>query len=684
MTSRKTVRRMLWGGALSAAVAIAGLFPGQTTYAGTATTIAVDTASNAGAVNPFAWAVGAPDKRTWWAGNATLQTRIGDAKIKLVRVNPIQILTYNGRDPYPSSNTWNFAGMDAILNTIFDAGAEPLFVLAGFPAGVAHTRDANGAITSADWTEYAKFMKEVVKRYNTDLALGSGKKVRYWELWNEPFVEEDGKFRNNGAYKTFAQTVGNAMKLQDASIKLIGAVHSNWDDGAAGTDAQAGNGLLSYAAKNLESQIDLISWHNYGPSPVSVTDADRMTYTKKNYQDDVASVKAGGPGNVFKSPSGKLYGAALTEYNISHQPGGTAYDLKYHNEFGAVYLASAIVNAMKGGADIFANYNLAETGGNLLGLLNNTDYSPYKPYYTYQLFGNRMGSQKLAATKTGTDDNLEFVSSKDPATGKTYLIVVNKNTSTGAGATHDLTVQLQNAASSSGTVNVWKLDASTNPTASTTLTYSGGNFAYSVGPMSVVAFEVVPGSGGGTTPLFSNGFESADAPPTWLDTLDGSQNVTGYTAGTNPECSPRQEQPRTGIATLMFSGTDNSATVSYAKCKIFAVNIPITASTKLGYWLYPQTDNARYAAIDFVTTDGTTLRDSGLLDYDGHGVHPNGGHGGAIPLNAWTPIKINIGTAPGLVGKTIDRILVNYDRPASTGQYRGYIDDLVITNGTLP
>ncbi|MFC5531243.1 GH39 family glycosyl hydrolase [Cohnella yongneupensis] len=664
MGSRKRARGMA-GALLTAAMGLALLFPASLSFAGTATTITVDTASNAGTVNPFVWGSGAPDKYTWWAGNAALKTRISDAKIKLVRVNPIQNMLYNGRDPYPSANNFALTDMDAILNTIFDAGAQPLFVIAGFPAGVPNTRDGTGLITSANWTEYANFMKGVVKRYNTDHVLGASRTIRYWELWNEPTIEGDGKFASQADYKTFAQTVGNAMKTQDSTIKLVGPADA-WSD-------LSSTGYVSYAAKQLESQVDILSWHDYGPDPTQ-SDATRLAWTKPHYQDNIATVKSGGTGNIFKGPSGKLYGAAITEYNMSHQDGGSAYNAKYHNIFNAVYTASSVVNAMKGNADIFTSYNLAETGTNLLGLLDNTSYSPYKPYYAIHLFGNHFGDRKL--TGAGGATNLEFVASKDTATGKTFVIAVNKD----ASVTYDATVQLQNIASATGTVNVWKLDASTNPTSSTSLAYSGSQFVYSIAPMTVVAFEVTPGSGGGTT-LFSNGFESTDAAPTWLDTLDGSQNVTGYTAGTNPECSPRLEAPHAGAATLMFSGTDNSATASYAKCKVFDVNIPITSTTKLGYWLYPQVDNARYVAIDLVMTDGSTLRDSGAVDYNGYSMHPNAGHGGAIPLNAWTNIKSNIGTV--LAGKTIDRIIVNYDRPSNTGQYRGYIDDIVLTNGTL-
>lgn len=657
-----------WKLGITAAVALTMLFPAGVSFAGTATTITVDTASNAGSVNPFAWGVGAPDKYAWWAGNTALKTRISDAKIKLVRVNPIQNMLYNGRDPYPSAGTFALTDMDAILNTIYDAGAEPLFVIAGFPAGVPNTRDASGTITSANWTEYANFMKGVVKRYNTDHVLGASKTIRYWELWNEPTIEGDGKFSSQANYKTFAQTVGNAMKAQDSTIKLIGPVDA-WSD-------LSSTGYVSYAAKQLESQIDILSWHDYGPDPTN-SDATRLAWTKPHYQDNVATVKSGGAGDIFKGPSGKLYGAAITEYNMSHQDGGSTYNAKYHNYFNAIYSASAIVNAMKGNADMLMSYNLAETGTNLLGLLDNTSYSPYKPYYAYHLFGNHFGNQKL--TGTGGTTNLEFVASKDTATGKTYVIAVNKD----ASVTYDAAVQLQNISSATGTVNVWKLDATTNPTSSTSLAYSGSQFTYSIAPMTAVAFEVTPGSGGGGgSTLFTSGFESGDTAPTWLDTLDGSLNVSGYTAGTNPECSPRLESPHAGTAALMFSGTDNSTSQSYAKCKVFDVNIAITASTKLGYWLYPQVDRARYVAVDLIMTDGTTLRDSGAVDYNGFSMHPNAGHGGAIALNAWTNIKSNIGTV--LSGKTIDRIILNYDRAADSGQYRGYVDDIVITNGTLP
>jgi alpha-mannosidase len=179
------------------------------------------------------------------------------------------------------------------------------------------------------------------------------------------------------------------------------------------------------------------------------------------------------------------------------------------------------------------------------------------------------------------------------------------------------------------------------------------------------------------TTVFSSGFESGDTLPTWSDTIDGSLNVSGYNAGINPECSTRSggtEKVHAGTTAIMYSGTDNSTTSSYCYYKVFDVNLLITPTTRLSYWFYPQQANGRFVAIDFICTDGTTLRDSAAVDFNGVKMHPNAGRG---QINTWTPIRCDIGQ--WLNGKTIDRILIGYDQPGSTGQYRGYIDDILIT-----
>jgi hypothetical protein len=177
----------------------------------------------------------------------------------------------------------------------------------------------------------------------------------------------------------------------------------------------------------------------------------------------------------------------------------------------------------------------------------------------------------------------------------------------------------------------------------------------------------------------STGFESADPLPTYKDALESSSNISGYQTGLNPECSIRTgEQHHGGNSALLFSGSANGGATTNAYYDVFTVNLPISSSTVLDYWIYPQQDNARYVGVDFHCTDGSTLAGSGAVDQSGASVDPQAGHGGNIPLNAWSEIHANVGAK--LAGKVVDKIEVLYDRPGSNGQYHGYIDDLSISN----
>jgi hypothetical protein len=180
--------------------------------------------------------------------------------------------------------------------------------------------------------------------------------------------------------------------------------------------------------------------------------------------------------------------------------------------------------------------------------------------------------------------------------------------------------------------------------------------------------------------LFGTGFESGEVQPTRKDSFNHPpQNVSGFSPIIGTQCSTRvNEVKHSGNVALMYSGTAGGAVPCYCYFQVFDVTIAITRSTRLAYWIYPQQDNGCYVAVDFICTDGTTLRDSGSVDHNGASMHPNAGHGGAIRPNEWSQIVCNVGQK--LAGRTIDKILVAFDRPGGRGQFRGYIDDIVVIN----
>ncbi|WP_370110528.1 hypothetical protein [Streptacidiphilus sp. MAP12-33] len=200
----------------------------------------------------------------------------------------------------------------------------------------------------------------------------------------------------------------------------------------------------------------------------------------------------------------------------------------------------------------------------------------------------------------------------------------------------------------------------------------------------------------GSTSSFSSGFESTDPALTWTDTVDstggGLSSVTGLCCGlTGPEAGIRTgETAHTGTGSLMYSGSGQGGSAVHAYLKIYDLSgapLAIGSGKTLSYWIYPQSSattpyvaagstNSECVAVDMIFTDGSTLRDSGAVDQNGHGIHP-AQQCGHLTLDTWNHVTVNLGT--NNANKQISRLLVGYDNPNSTGGYRGYIDDLTIS-----
>lgn len=179
--------------------------------------------------------------------------------------------------------------------------------------------------------------------------------------------------------------------------------------------------------------------------------------------------------------------------------------------------------------------------------------------------------------------------------------------------------------------------------------------------------------------VWQSGFEGADpqSSPTPVAAAVGTDNVNGnFWQRTG-------ENAHTGNNEFLYLGnvTANAQNQHNFYVRLFDLSanpIAVNSATSLSYWIRPDQDNARYAGVDLHFTDGTWLRNSGALDVNGFSVNPQRGHGGAIPLGAWTQIASNIGAY--VSGKTIDGIAVGFDRPsASLGYYHGYIDDIAVS-----
>jgi hypothetical protein len=197
-----------------------------------------------------------------------------------------------------------------------------------------------------------------------------------------------------------------------------------------------------------------------------------------------------------------------------------------------------------------------------------------------------------------------------------------------------------------------------------------------------VPSEPIPFSNGPV--FFRTSLEESDAALRWRNTVDaengGSRNVSGHAAAgeSGPVLTVADHAAHRGKRSLEYAGSATSADDSHVYFKAFDVDIPVTKNMKLSYWFYPENELARHVSIDLALSDGTRLSDTQAVDNQGGGMHPSHGKG---TVGAWTQIKSSIGL--WLEGKSIQTILVGFDGAGRTGDFRGYIDDILITTGEI-
>ena len=190
---------------------------------------------------------------------------------------------------------------------------------------------------------------------------------------------------------------------------------------------------------------------------------------------------------------------------------------------------------------------------------------------------------------------------------------------------------------------------------------------------------------------FATGFEHGQPMPDWIDGVDtspgggGIANVSAYSGASGPEASVRQENDHDGTNALMYSGQAGGAADDHAYMKLFDLSdqpVNVGRNTTLSYSIYPQAngntapgvsgDDSSCVALDLVFSDGSSLH-----ELAGSPLTPQS-QCGKLQLGQWNQVSVDVGAVAA--GKKIVRIDVGYDQPGSTRGYRGYVDDIALTN----
>ncbi|MFD4555416.1 GH92 family glycosyl hydrolase [Streptomyces sp. NPDC058469] len=171
---------------------------------------------------------------------------------------------------------------------------------------------------------------------------------------------------------------------------------------------------------------------------------------------------------------------------------------------------------------------------------------------------------------------------------------------------------------------------------------------------------------------FSTGGSTAPVPEDMLSLVDRG-----------PSGSPTAKAGAgfTGKRALRYAGRHTATGRAYSYNKVFDVNVPVGRDTALSYRLFPQMSDgdldydATNVSVDLAFTDGTYLSDLGASDSHGFALTPQGqGTAKILYVNQWNNVLSRIGSVAA--GKTVDRILLDYDSPSGPAKFRGWLDDV--------
>lgn len=174
----------------------------------------------------------------------------------------------------------------------------------------------------------------------------------------------------------------------------------------------------------------------------------------------------------------------------------------------------------------------------------------------------------------------------------------------------------------------------------------------------------------------------------WLLSTQASEDSSMTTAvGSGPDSAPtaRTGAGWTGLHALHYAGSHAVDGRGYASNRVLDVDVPVGEDSELSYVIFPEasakdrTWASTHVAVDLAFTDGTYLSDLGATDQHGFGLSPQDqGASKVLHTNQWNAVRSRLGEVAA--GKTVDRVLVGYDKDTGPADFSGWIDDVSIAS----
>lgn len=306
------------------------------------------------------------------------------------------IFTDFDADPYDEAS-YDFTCTDEYIRVTALGGAETFYRLG---SRIEHQVKKYNTLPPKDYKKWAIICEHIIKHYNYGWANGFNYNLKYWEIWNEPDLDDDASTnkRNWGGTKDeffeLYRIAATHLKECFPELKIGGpalAWRMDWAED-----------FIKYLSDN-KIPLDFFSWHRYAKS-VEKIEEDAVLI--RNLLDKYGFVNVESINNEWNYVKG--WEAEEFLYSIK-----TISNLK-----GAAFVSAVMNKCQSLPVDMLMYYDARPCGFN--GLWAPYTYEKQKPYWSIYAF-NILYKLSNEIESTSSDSHLYVSAAKDDNSGAAII-----------------------------------------------------------------------------------------------------------------------------------------------------------------------------------------------------------------------------------------------------------------------
>ena len=275
-----------------------------------------------------------------------------------------KIFPYFDADPY-DPNSYDFACTDEDILVALEAGTKTFYRLG---ATIEHQIKKHATLPPKDFHKWAVICEHIIRHYTEGWADGFTHDIEYWEIWNEPDLD-DGADRPNK--RTWGGTREQFFDLYEITAKHLKKCFPHLKIGGPAVAFRvdwAKDFLTEMNSRNVP--IDFFSWHLYSNSP------DVMMIQAKKFKDVLIECNYSSAESI------------LNEWNYNNGWTDTFIDslMGIHGMKGAAFTMACISKAQESDTiDMLMYYDTRPSTFN--GAFDFYTLKPLKGYYPLYWYG---------------------------------------------------------------------------------------------------------------------------------------------------------------------------------------------------------------------------------------------------------------------------------------------------------